>query len=115
VALAVALFVLARLLLNSYVLEYDFGQVPIVNGLIAAYALPAAAFALAAAMFRRQADDLTVGVLEAGSVALATMFVALEIRQGVGPSTGLGALELGFPEAALDVSCSAVLAVTTMR
>jgi uncharacterized membrane protein len=115
VALAVALFVLARLLLNSYVLEYDFGQVPIVNGLIPAYAVPAAAFALAAAMFRRHADDLAVGVLEAGSVALATVFVALEIRHGFGGSDGLGATNYGFPEAALDVASLGVLAVATMR
>ena len=82
VALAVAAIVLTRLLLNGYVLDYGFGQWPVANGLLAAYALPAAAFALAAAMFRRHADDLTVGVLEAGSVVLATVFVALEIRQG---------------------------------
>ena len=54
VALAVAGVVLARLLLNGYVLDYGFGRWPVVNGLIAAYALPAAAFALAAAMFRRR-------------------------------------------------------------
>jgi uncharacterized membrane protein len=115
VALAVAAVVLTRLLLNGYVLDYGFGNWPVANGLLAAYALPAAAFALAAAMFRRHADDLTVGVLEAGSVALATVFVALEIRQGVGPSAGLHAAEFRFPEAALDVASLAVLAVATMR
>jgi uncharacterized membrane protein len=115
VALAVAAIVLVRLLLNGYVFDYDLGRWPILNGLLAAYAVPAAAFALAAAMFRRQADDLTVGVLEAGSVALATAFVALEIRQGVGPAAGLHAAEFGFPEAALDVTSIAVLAVVTMR
>jgi uncharacterized membrane protein len=107
--------VLVRLLLNGYVLDYAFGQWPVVNGLIAAYALPAAAFAVAAAMFRRQADDLTVGVLEAGSVALATVFVMLEIRHGIGPAGGLHAPELGFPEAALDVTSLAVMSVVTMR
>jgi uncharacterized membrane protein len=58
---------------------------------------------------------VTVGVLEAGSVALATGFVALEIRQGVGPEAGLHAPEYGFPEAALDVASLAVLCVATMR
>jgi hypothetical protein len=53
VALAVASIVLVRLLLNGYVLDYWFGQWPVVNGLITAYAVPAASFALAAAMFRR--------------------------------------------------------------
>ena len=115
VALAVASVVLVRLLLNGYVLDYGFGHWPVVKGLLAAYAVPAAAFALAAAMFRRHADDLTVGVLEAGSVALATVFVALEIRQGMGPAAGLYAPEFGFPEAALDVASLAVLAIATMR
>jgi uncharacterized membrane protein len=115
VALAVAVVVLVRLLLNGYVLDYDFGAWPVLNGLLAAYAVPAAAFALAAAMFRRQGDDLTVGVLEAGSVALATVFVALEVRHGWGPADGLRAPEFGFPEAALDVSSLSVMAVATMR
>ena len=107
--------VLVRLLLNGYVLDYGFGRWPVANGLLAAYALPAVAFALAATMFRRQRDDLTVGVLEAGSVALATAFVALEIRHAVGPEEGLHAAAFGFPEAALDVASLAVLAVVTMR
>jgi uncharacterized membrane protein len=115
VALAVAALVLVRLLLNWYVLDYGFGTWPVFNGLFAAYALPAVAFALAAAMFRRQADDLTVGVLEAGSVALATVFVALEVRQGVNSGGAVGTPELGFPEAALHVASLAVLAVATMR
>src|SRR5262249_8210962 len=102
-------------LLNGYVLDYQFGSWPVLNGLIAAYAVPAAAFALAAAMFRRQGDDLTVGVLEAGSVALATAFVTLEIRQGGGPADGLHAPEFGLPEAALNVTSMAVLSVATMR
>ncbi len=115
VALAVAGIVLVRLLLNGYVLDYAFGSWPVLNGLIPAYAVPAAAFALAAAMFRRQADDLTVGVLEAGSVALVAAFVALEIRQGVGPEAGLHAPEFGLPEASLDVASLAVQCVATMR
>jgi hypothetical protein len=51
VALAVAALVLVRLLLSWYVFDYAFGTTPIANGLVAAYAAPAAAFALAAAMF----------------------------------------------------------------
>ena len=115
VALAIAALVLVRLLLNWYVLDYGFGRWPVVNGLIVAYALPAVAFALAAAMFRRQADDLTVGVLEAGSVALATVFVSLEVRQGFDPDGALDAPSLGFPEAALHVASLSVLAIATMR
>ncbi|MEJ0015938.1 MAG: DUF2339 domain-containing protein [Acetobacteraceae bacterium] len=115
VALAVAAVVLVRLLLNWYVLDYGFGAWPVVNGLLVAYALPAAAFALAAAMFRRRGDDMVVGVLEAGSVALATVFVSLEIRQGVAPAGALTAPQLGFPEAALHVTSLAVMALATLR
>ena len=50
VALAVAALVLVRLLLNWYVLDYAFGATPVANVLIAAYAVPAAAFAFAAAL-----------------------------------------------------------------
>ncbi|MGE0225802.1 MAG: DUF2339 domain-containing protein [Acetobacteraceae bacterium] len=114
IALAVAAVVLIRLLGNWYVLDYAFGTTPILNGLLAAYGVPAAAFALAAALFRRRGDDLTVGVLEAGAVALATVLVALEVRH----FSGAGALEGAsdpFAEAALHVSSLAVVALATLR
>ncbi|MGA3001167.1 MAG: DUF2339 domain-containing protein [Acetobacteraceae bacterium] len=82
VALAVAALVVVRLVLNWYVLDYTFGTTPVANGLIAAYAAPAAAFAYAAMLFRRRADDLLVATLEAGAVTFAAFFVALEIRHG---------------------------------
>ncbi len=69
VALAAATVVLVRLLLNWYVLDYGFGQWPVVNDLMLAYGLPTIAFAVAAVLFRRGGDDTTVGVLEAGSAA----------------------------------------------
>ncbi|MCW3476032.1 DUF2339 domain-containing protein [Limobrevibacterium gyesilva] len=102
VALAVAALVLVRLLLNWYVLDYQYGSTPVANGLLAAYGVPAAAFAAAAILFRRRGDDLTVAVLEAGAVAFATVLVALEIRHWA--SSG-GLREPGsFLEAALHVS-----------
>jgi uncharacterized membrane protein len=82
VALAVAALILVRLVLNWYVLDYAYGTTPVVNGLIAAYALPSAAFAYAAMLFRRRADDLLVATLEAGAVTFAAFFVALEVRHG---------------------------------
>lgn len=82
VALAVAALVLIRLVLNWYVLDYAFGTTPVVNGLLAAYAAPSAAFAYAAMLFRRRADDLLVATLEAGAVTFAAFFIALEIRHG---------------------------------
>jgi len=114
VALAVAAVVLSRLLLNWYVLGYAFGGLPVVDGLLLAYGVPAAAFALAAAMFGRRGDDLTVGVLEAGSVAFVTVLVALEIRYAAVPHPG-GMPALRFPEAAQHVASLAVLAIATMR
>jgi uncharacterized membrane protein len=113
VALAVAALVLVRLLLNWYVLDYAFGGTPLVNGLIAAYAAPAAAFALAAAMFRRRGDDLLVASLEAGAVAFFACFVALEVRDWFGE----GQLEdpFGFPEIALHLLTMAVQASFYLR
>ncbi len=116
VGLAVAAFVVARLLLNWYVLDYGLGQWPVVNDLLAAYAVPAASFALAAAMFRRDADDLTVAVLEAGSIAFVTVLVALEVHQLCQPAgDGLRTPELDFAESALQLASLAVLSIVTMR
>ena len=115
VALAVATIVLIRLLLNWYVLDYGFGQWPVVNSLLIAYGVPALSFALAAAMFRRGADDITVGVLEAGATAFFAVLVAAEVRHSFGPSAGLRAPGLGFPEAALHVSSLSVVCLVTLR
>ncbi len=114
VALAVAAVVLTRLLLNWYVLDYAFGGLPVLNSLLAAYGAPAASFALSAAWFRRRGDDLTVGVLEAGSVAFATVLVALEIHQFTSGGD-LTVLPDTFGEAALHVASLAVVASVTMR
>jgi uncharacterized membrane protein len=83
VALAVAALVLIRLLLNWYVLDYGFGAVPVANLLLLTYGLPAACFALAAMLFRRRGDDLTVAVLQSGAVAFVAVLVALEVRHAV--------------------------------
>jgi uncharacterized membrane protein len=115
VALAAATVVLVRLLLNWYVLDYGFGQWPVVNDLMLAYGLPTIAFAVAAVLFRRGGDDTTVGVLEAGSAAFFTVLVALEVRHSFGPPAGLAAAEIGFPEAALHVSSLAVVCLVTLR
>jgi len=114
VALAVAALVLFRLMLNHYVADYAFGHTPLVNGLLAAYGVPAIAFAVAARMFRQRGDDLTVAVLEAGSVAFATVLVALEVRHYA--TNGQPFTEdTSFLEAALQVASLAVLASAMMR
>lgn len=114
VALAVAAVVLVRLLLNWHVLDYGFGTTPVLNGLLPAYGIPAVAFAYAAWLFRRRADDVTVGVLEAGAVAFLTVLVGMEVRQISNDGT-IARAELAFAEAALHVSSLGVLAVVMMR
>ncbi len=106
VALVAAAIVLVRLLLNVWVLDYAFGTTPVVNGLLLAYGVPAAAFALAAHLFRRRDDDRTVAVLEAGAVAFAVVLVALEIRHGL--SGGDLRAAGGFREAALQTAALAI-------
>ena len=113
VALAVAALVLVRLLANWYVPTYAFGTGRIVNGLIPGYLVPAAAFAAAALLFRRRADDMLVATLEAGAVAFAACFVALEIRHwsGRGHLTG----NLDFEELALHLLTIAIQAVAYLH
>ncbi len=113
VALIVALVVLARLLLNRFVLDYGFGRFPVVNGLIFAYAAPAALFATASFLFRRRADDLTVAVLQAGAAALATVFTVAEIHHW---ATGghVADATTGLLERGLTVSALCLLALGTI-
>jgi len=110
VALAVAALVIVRLVLNWYVLDYAFGERPVLNGLIPAYAAPAAAFAVAAWMFRRRADDLLVATLEAGAVTFAALFVALELRHW--DNQGKLLEELDFDEIALHLLTVSIQATT---
>ncbi len=110
VALSVVSVVLVRLVLNWYVLDYAFGATPVLNGLIAAYAAPAAAFAYAAWLFRRRADDLLVAALEAGAVTFATFFVALEIRHGLNDGDLVGNFD--FTEITLHLLTLSVQATT---
>jgi uncharacterized membrane protein len=108
VAMAVAAVVIVRLGLNWYVLDYAFGTLPLVNGLLAGYAVPAASFAFASVVFRRRGDDRLVATLEAGAVAFFAVFVALEIRHWSG--SGDLARPAGFAEAALHLLTLAVQA-----
>ena len=83
IAAALAGVVLVRALLNPAVLGYDLGVAPAFNGLLTAYALPAASLALTAFLFRRGGEDGPVAVLEAGAMALFTAFMLLQIRHAV--------------------------------
>lgn len=112
VALAVAGLVIARLLLNWYVLDYVFAGGPVLNGLWLGYAVPAACFWVAARMFLRRGDDLVVAVLEAGAIAFAAVFVALQVRhwQGAGRLNA----DPSLLEAGLHVSAMAAQALAGM-
>ena len=109
VAQVVAVLVLARLTLNWYVLDYAFGSWPLANGLIGAYAAPALSFAGAAYLFRRRGDDLLVATLEAGAVALGSLFIALELRHGFGHGKFIGDPE--FIEVALHLLTLGIQAI----
>jgi len=113
VAMAVAVLVLARLVLNPFVLAYDIRSWPVLNGLLAAYAVPAASFALAAGLFRRRADDLVVAVLEAGALAFTALLVVLEIHHGA-TSGHLRAFDPDFAETAGQVDALGLLALGVM-
>jgi uncharacterized membrane protein len=111
VALAVAGFVLVRLLLNWHVLGYETGDWPVLNLLLLTYGVPCACFALAAFIFHKRGDDTTVAVLEAGAIAFATALMLLQIRHAV---TGGDIAEFdgtwSFREASLDLLGLALLA-----
>ncbi len=108
VAAVVAVLVLVRLLLNWHLPRYGFGTTVVLNGLIAAYAVPALAFWAAATMFRRQRDGRLVGLLESGAIVLAAAFVMLEIRHAA--TGGRLLAEGGFSEVCLDVVSLAIQA-----
>lgn len=103
VAVAVAALVLVRLVLNRFVLGYDWGTMPVLNGLLLAYGVPAACFWWAARIFLRMRDGIVVRLLEGGAALSATLLVLLEIRHAV-QGGEMTAARLGFLEVALQVS-----------
>ena len=114
VALAVAAVAACRLLLNPSVLQEATGQPIVLDGLLPAYGVAAAGFAVASRMFRRRTDDLVVAVLELCSAAFVAALVLLEVRQW---ATGRqpAALETSFLEIAMDVSALALLSLFAMH
>jgi uncharacterized membrane protein len=114
VALAIALLTLMRLLFNPYVLFYSPGAPALLNDTLPVFLAACAAFALTAHLLRRRADDMTVALLELGSVAFATVLVMLQIRQWA--TGGHPALtRTDFLECSLQVSVLAVMAYATLR
>ncbi len=82
-ALAVAVIVLVRLVLNPYLLDYPIGPMPIFNWLLYGYGVPAASFIVATRQFGSRADDLLVAVLEAGSALFSLSLLSLELTHAV--------------------------------
>jgi uncharacterized membrane protein len=72
--------VLARLVPGPWVFGVPTGATPIFNWLLYGYGIPLAAFAGAAWLFCRQADDALVTFLEAGAVAIGFLLVTLELH-----------------------------------
>jgi uncharacterized membrane protein len=79
VALAIAVAVLVRLILNPFVLDYPLGATPILNWLLYGYGVPAAAFIVATRQFGASRDDALVWVLEAGSIVFSLLLLTLEL------------------------------------
>ena len=107
VAVAVAGLVLVRLALNGFVLGYDWGEWPVLNGLLLAYGVPALCFAWAAREFLRVRDGIAVRVLECGAALFAVLLVLLEIRHAV-QGSAMAAGRWDFAEAAWQ--CTALFA-----
>ncbi len=103
VAGAVAAVVLVRLVLNRFALGYDWGGMPLLNGLLLAYGVPAACFWWAARIFLAQRDGRVVRLLEGGAALFATLLVLLEIRHWAQDGV-IGAERWSFLEAALQVT-----------
>lgn len=79
-AMVMAAIVLARLVFNPFVLDYDFGSAPLLNGLLYAYGIPFVAFFTAARGFKPAQNETLSAILEGGTIALGVVFVSLEIR-----------------------------------
>jgi len=80
VAWVAAGIVLLRLLPGPWIVGFPTGTTPIVNWLLYGYGIPLVVFAGAAWLFRRQADDALVTLLEAGAVAIGFLLVTLELH-----------------------------------
>ncbi len=83
VAVGVATAVLVRLVANPFILDYPMASTPVFNWLLYGYGLPTAAFLVATHQFGRNANDLLVALLEAGSIAFLSLLVTLELRQAL--------------------------------
>src|SRR6185436_2969503 len=81
-AAAITVVVLARLAFNPWLVNYELGTTPILNGLLWMYGVPALAFGVAA---RAPGVAARIRVLfEAGALLFAVGLATLEIRHAMG-------------------------------
>ena len=81
--------VLIRLLLNPKILIYPIGEIPLLNWLLYAYGGSAAAFAVAARLFRNDDAPLLTTILQASALVLVVALFSLEIHSLLGPDLAL--------------------------
>jgi uncharacterized membrane protein len=95
-----ATLVVARLTVNPDLRGYEFFHPFGMQWVIYGYLVPLACFVVASRLFRRTCDDLTVTVLEGGSLLFAILFVSIEIRIAMTGTIYSGAYKL--PEMSLQ-------------
>lgn len=79
-AMLIGLVVLARLLVNPFILNYEIVRPLIFNWLLYGYGVPAAAFFWASRLLRRDKSDHAVALLEAGALVFAVVCVTAQAR-----------------------------------
>lgn len=83
-AMIIGLVVLARLVANPFILDYEIVRPLIFNWLLYGYGVPAAAFFWAARLLRKDtsvdANDKTIMVLEAGALVFAVVCATAQAR-----------------------------------
>lgn len=109
-----AAVVAARFAWDPRIAGSDVGTTPILNWLLWGYGVPAASFAYAGWMMRRQADDVPTRMAEAAAILFTTLLVFLQIRHLMTggdifvPSEGLA-------EPALQVCAAIAMAIGLER
>src|SRR5262249_60088207 len=90
-------FVVQVVIANPIVIKADIGRLPVANGLLLAYAMPAAMAALARRWIDVEQNKIVALVAEAAASVLAFVYVSLEVRHVFDPGlerAGLGATGL---------------------
>lgn len=94
------LLVSARYAWDPRIVGASLGKTPIFNWLLFGYGIPAAAFAMAARIMARRAEDAPVRVADGCAVLFAALLVFFEIRHGVNGGNafarGSGLVEQGL-------------------